>query len=82
MNINDLARKGAEYRLAELHAETRELIRLFPTLAPLAEVPVTSAEAQVTMAAAPVRKRTMSAKARKAIGAAQRARWAKLRNGK
>jgi hypothetical protein len=79
--IQRYARAGALTRLAELKAEIAQIESAFPDLAgnpvPARRGPrrPRAAETQ-TAPAAPKRKRTMSAAARKAIGDAQRKRWA------
>jgi len=87
-HILDLARKGAEHKYDELKAEIAALVKHFPDLANRASAQVShaaaavskrgkAAVAAVTGATAPKKRRKMSAKARKAISMAQKARWAK-----
>jgi hypothetical protein len=75
--LRELAQKGAALRIEELR---REIIALEPFVngagLPIPVSPPPSAPPVMP------RKRTMSAKARKAIGAAQRARWAALKAAK
>ena len=83
--IERYARLGAETRYAELKAEIAEIERAFPgiggTSAAARRGPRRPRAARIAdsgPAAAPVRKRRkMTAAARKAIGDAQRKRWAK-----
>ena len=74
LRLLELARKGAIHRYHELKAELSDLIKAFPRLefgsAVSPNVP------PISMKRRPVR---MSAAARRAIGAAQRARWARLK---
>jgi hypothetical protein len=71
-HILDLARKGAEYRYQELKAEIAALVKNFPHLGGRKD-----GAAKADRATGPRRRRKMSAKARAAISAAQKARWAK-----
>lgn len=78
------ARKGAEQRLAEMAAEAESIFRAFPELRSntgrRAASAGTSVEISQAEVAVPQRhKRRMSAAARKAIGAAQKKRWAEWR---
>lgn len=86
-HILDMARKGAEHKYEELKAEIRTLVAHFPHLAARTGGHVSRAASkafargrQVIGAAiageAPKARRRLSAKARKAIGDAQRKRWA------
>lgn len=86
-HILDMARKGAEHKYGELKEEIKTLVAHFPHLAARKGGQVSRAArkalsksgkavmAAVSGATAKPR-RTMSAKARKAIGDAQRKRWA------
>jgi hypothetical protein len=68
-----LARRGAEVRVVQLQGEIADLLRKFPGINGESK----SGNGRVGR---PRKKRPfMSAKARKAIGDAQRRRWAKLR---
>jgi hypothetical protein len=83
-HILDLARKGAEHRYEELKAEIVTLVNHFPHLTKASVSRGVKALARGGQAAsmagpAPRKPRTMSAKARKAISMAQKARWAKVR---
>ena len=87
--ILDLARKGAEHKYQELKAEMASLLKHFPDLVSSAGRIASRSAAAVsagTHAAmkelAPRKKRKMSKKARAAISAAQKARWAKQKAGK
>ena len=88
-HILDMARKGAEHRYEELKAEIAKLVKHFPHLARRAgkavsrEAAALSAGGRAAMEElrAPRARRKMSAKARKAIGDAQRKRWAKQKAG-
>ena len=86
-HILDMARKGAEHKYEELKAEIATLAKHFPHLtgrkglvsrgaAALSKGGKAVADA-VSGASTPRKKRKMSAKARAAISAAQKARWAK-----
>jgi hypothetical protein len=86
-HILDMARKGAEHKYEELMAEMRQLVAHFPHLAARTGRQVSRAASKafargrrVVGAAiageSPKTRRKMSAKARKAIGDAQRKRWA------
>ena len=87
-HILDMARKGAEHRYEELKTEIARLIKNFPHLASRAgkavsrEATALSAggRAAIEELRAPRKRRKMSAKARKAIGDAQRKRWAKTKS--
>ena len=87
-HILHMALKGAEHKYAELKAEIAALIEHFPHLASRAGAKVShvavalskggkAALATMTGGEPPKKRRTMSAKARKAISDAQKARWAK-----
>ena len=91
-HILDMARKGAEHKFEELKAEIATLVKNFPHLAGRARATVSrgaaalsrggkAAVAAVADEVAPRKRRKMSAKARKAIGDAQRKRWAEQRAG-
>jgi hypothetical protein len=84
-HILDLARKGAEHKYEELKAEIAALVKHFPHLATRAGAAVSkrgkAAVAAVT-GSAPRKRRKLSAKARKAMSDAQKARWAKVKAGK
>ena len=88
-----MARKGAEHKYQELKAEIAALVKHFPHLAVRTGTAVSraaaaaakrgkAAVAAVTGGAAPKKRRKMSAKARKAISDAQKARWAKSKAAK
>ena len=91
-HVLDMARKGAQHRYAELKAEINTLIKNFPHLASRTGAQVQEAvnalskRGKVAVATvtgnAPRKRRKMSAKARAAISAAQKARWAKQKAGK
>ncbi|MEO8256229.1 MAG: hypothetical protein ABI868_02680 [Acidobacteriota bacterium] len=79
-NILELARRGATHRYEELKAELDSLVRHFPNLRTGTREVVKRGRRAVKAAVAelkPRKRRKMSAAARKAIGDAQRARWAK-----
>jgi hypothetical protein len=81
-HILDMARKGAEHRYAELKAEIIALVKHFPHLTNAnvsREVHLLARGGQAASMAGPTphKRRKMSAKARKAISSAQKARWAK-----
>ena len=81
-SILELARRGAQYRYAELQAEIAALVRQFPDLRAGARKIARRGRRAVSAAAAelkPRKRRKMSAAARAKIAAAQRARWAKHR---
>jgi hypothetical protein len=91
-HILEMARKGAEHKYEELKAEIAALVKSFPHLAGRARAAVSRGVAALSKgekpgfpAAAgevtPRKRRKMSAKARKAIGDAQRKRWAEQRAG-
>lgn len=83
-HILELARRGAEHRLAELRAEITALIKDFPHLAERAGTAVGTTvgrtEAQVTRTVR--RGRTMSAAARKAVSERMKKYWAAKRTGR
>jgi hypothetical protein len=74
-HILDLARKGAEHRYQELKAEIAGLVKNFPHLGRGATSK--ASDGKDGKATGVRRRRKMSAKARAAISAAQKARWAK-----
>ena len=87
-HILDMALKGAEHKYEELKAEIAALVKNFPHLAGRKGGIVSrganalSKRGKAVMAAvtghdAPKKRRKMSAKARRAISNAQKARWAK-----
>ena len=77
-DLRDLARLGAQQRLAALDAERRQLEAMFPDLrAPGAQVRLASVMGDG--ATPPRRRRRMSAAARKAVGEPMRAYWATRR---
>src|SRR6476661_7325187 len=87
-HILAMARKGAEHRYEELKADLATLVKNFPHLADRKGRQVSRAAfdalakgGKAVMATvsreATKKRRKMSAKARKAIGDAQRRRWAK-----
>ena len=86
-HIIDMALKGAEHKYEELKAEIAALVKHFPHLAGrkggvARGIAAVSKGGRAVMAAVtgdptPKKQRKMSAKARKAISNAQKARWAK-----
>ena len=80
-HILDMARKGAEHRYEELKGELAALVKHFPHLAKTALSRGAAVISEGGKAAAKEwarpKQRKMSAKARKAISDAQKARWAK-----
>jgi len=78
----ELARRGAEHRLAELHAEIVSLIKAFPHLRrarggrrkPRIDV---SAEPAATIDRPARKRRPLSAAGRRKISEAQKKRWAR-----
>jgi hypothetical protein len=81
-DIRDWAVKGAELHLKEIAAEATAILAAFPELRkqrPALSVPASGKRGRKkpTASPAPRRRRKMSAAARKRIGDAQRARWAK-----
>jgi hypothetical protein len=82
-NILELAKRGAQHRYEELKAELDSLVRHFPDLgAGAREVVKRGRRAVKAVAELAPKRRKMSAAARKAIGDAQRARWAKHKAAK
>jgi hypothetical protein len=84
-HILEMARKGAEHRYEELKAEIAALVKHFPRLTGRVVSRGAAALSKGGKAAmaelAPRKRRKMSAKARKAISDAQKARWAKQKAG-
>jgi hypothetical protein len=89
-HILDMARKGAEHKYDELKAEIATLVKNFPHLAARKGEQISRGASSVLTrggqalmaaisSAAPKKRRKMSAKARKAISLAQKARWANQR---
>jgi hypothetical protein len=80
-----MARKGAEHRYQELKEEMASLVKHFPHVAGRVVTrgaAALSAGGEAAMKElAPRKRRKMSAKARKAISEAQKARWAKQKAG-
>jgi hypothetical protein len=79
-HILELAKRGAQHRYQELKAELDSLVQHFPSLRAGTREAVRRGRRAVKAAVAelqPRKRRKMSAAARKAIGDAQRARWAK-----
>jgi hypothetical protein len=77
-----MARKGAEHRYQELKTEIGRLVKHFPHLRVSARAAggASSSNARTGNSneeSGPVKRRKMSAKARRAISRAQKARWAK-----
>ena len=87
-HILDMARKGAEHRYDELKAEITALVKNFPHLGSKAGRAAKRGGAAMADAAGaflkPIarKRRKLSAKARKAISDAQKARWAKHKAAK
>jgi hypothetical protein len=84
-HILELAKKGAQHRLAELKAEIASLMEVFPHLRYGSAVSPAIPDAVEESGPRPGRgrkPRTMSAAARARISAAQKARWAKQKAGK
>ena len=85
-HILDMARKGAEHKYEELKAEIRTLVAHFPHIAARTSGHVSRAASKAfargrqvvgaAIAGEAPKARKLSAKARKAIGDAQRKRWA------
>jgi len=80
-HILELAKRGADARLREILDEFKMLMVSFPHLRDAIdrdELPVKFLlrKGRDNAVGAPVKRRTLSAKARKAIGDAQRRRWA------
>ena len=85
-HILDMARKGAEHKYEELKAEIATLVKNFPHLTKTGvsrSVDLLARGGQAASMAGPTprKRRKMSAKARKAISTAQKARWAKQKTG-
>jgi hypothetical protein len=87
-HILDMARKGAEHKYQELKAEIAALVKNFPHLAGQTGRTVSRGATALSKRGKaaiadllPRKRRKMSAKARKAISAAQKARWAKAKAG-
>ena len=84
-HIIDMALKGAEHKYEELKAEIAALVKNFPHLRKggvargMAAVSKGGRAVMTAVAGGPTpkKRRKMSAKARKAISNAQKARWAK-----
>jgi hypothetical protein len=92
-HILDMARKGAQHKYEELKAEIAALVKNFPHLAARTGGQIRraategskrgkAAVAAIAGGSAPKKRRKMSAKARKAISDAQKARWAKSKASK
>jgi hypothetical protein len=96
IDINDLARRGAASRIAELEQELAEIRAAFPDTVGPRKGSVRGRAGAGSAPAAPSvaehepsaqsrsgkKKRTMSAEARARISAAQKARWAKQKRAK
>jgi hypothetical protein len=96
LTVREYARIGAAARLTELQNEISQIRQMFPDLDSAARPsrrpgrPRVNAALRMEHRASPVvaaesparKRRTLSAAARKAIGDAQRKRWAKLKAGK
>ena len=81
-NILELAARGAKHRYEELQTEISALVKTFPHLrAQKGGNPFPFALEARELPHAPRKRRKLSAKARKAIGDAQRKRWAKQKAG-
>ena len=78
-HILELAKKGAFHRYKELKAELAELARAFPRLEFGSAISPSVPRQVYKVTRTP---KPLSAKARKAIGDAQRKRWAKVKAGK
>ena len=76
--LMELARHGAAARIQQLETEIASIRKAFSGVVRRGRKAITSA----TEPAAPRKRRKMSAKARKAISDAQKARWAKQKAGK
>ena len=79
-NILELAARGAKHRYEELQAEIASLVKHFPSLSKGGHEIIARGRKAVVAAVKelqPKKRRKMSAKARKAIGDAQRKRWAR-----
>jgi hypothetical protein len=83
MDMNALARLGAQTRLAELASEMDSIVRAFPDLRPKSGARRLSGSANPAASEVPQRRtrkpRKLSAAARKRISDAQKARWANQR---
>jgi hypothetical protein len=82
VDLRDLARAGAEARLAALRAEETALLAAFPDLrsrSPRRPAPTKATSPSTRQAASRGRRRRMSAAQRKAVGARMRAYWAARR---
>jgi hypothetical protein len=81
VDLRDLARAGAEARLAALRAEETALLAAFPDLRSrsLRKPAPTKTTSPSTRQASRGRRRRMSAAQRKAVGARMRAYWAARR---
>ena len=82
VDMRDLARAGAEARLAALRAEETALLAAFPDLRSRSlrrPAPAAAATSPSTRQAARGRRRRMSAAQRKAVGERMRAYWAARR---
>jgi hypothetical protein len=77
-HILELAKKGAFHRYQELKKELAELTKAFPHLEFGSAI---SPSVPRQTYKAPTKRKSMSAEARKAISAAQKARWAKQKSG-
>jgi transcriptional regulator of aromatic amino acid metabolism len=85
-HILELAKRGADARFRELLDELNVLTLSFPHLRDAVDgedlpVKFILRRGRDKANAAPRKRRTMSAKARKAISNAQKARWAKAKTG-
>ena len=80
-DILALARKGAQHRYEELIAELESLAKQFPGLRAGGREVVKRGRKSVDELK-PRKPRKLSAKARKAISDAQKARWAKQKSAK
>ena len=87
-HVLEMARKGAEHRYDELKAELASLVKNFPHLAKRAGGMLARGASALSKGGRaameqlrPRKRRRMSAKARAAISAAQKIRWAKYKAG-
>jgi seryl-tRNA synthetase len=81
-NILELAARGAKHRYEELQAEITSLVKQFPNLRKDGLAVMKRGRktvASVAKEVEPKQRRKVSAKARKAMGDAQRKRWAKVK---
>jgi hypothetical protein len=81
-DLKEYARRGAEARVAELRAEIEAIYRAFPDLRSrggAGKAKATAGRAEPA-AAAPRRRRAMSAAQRKAVSARMKKYWAARRN--